>query len=59
MSTEPRLLTTPAVQARMFTVGSTARSPQARTLAEDRGIECLTLDYDLMRGLDNSENRLF
>ena len=33
--------------------------PQARTLAEDRGIECLTLDYDLMRGLDNSENRLF
>ena len=33
--------------------------PQARTLAEDRGIECLILDYDLMRGLDNSENRLF
>lgn len=33
--------------------------PQARTLAEDRGIECLVLDYDLMRGLDNSENRLF
>lgn len=33
--------------------------PQARTLAEDRGIYCLTLDYDLMRGLDNSENRLF
>ncbi len=33
--------------------------PQAKTLAEDRGIECLTLDYDLMRGLDNSENRLF
>jgi RecB family endonuclease NucS len=33
--------------------------PQARTLAEDRGIECLVLDYDLMRGIDNSENRLF
>ena len=33
--------------------------PQARTLAEDRGIECLVLDYDLMRGFDNSENRLF
>ncbi len=33
--------------------------PQARTLGEDRGIECLVLDYDLMRGIDNSENRLF
>lgn len=25
--------------------------PQARTLAEDRGIRCLTLDYDAMRGM--------
>ncbi len=33
--------------------------PQARTLAEDRGIRCLVLDYDAMRGLDNSESRLF
>lgn len=33
--------------------------PQARTLAEDRGIRCLTLDYDSMRGVDNSLNRLF
>jgi hypothetical protein len=33
--------------------------PQARTLAEDRGIECLVLDYDAMRGIDNGENRLF
>lgn len=33
--------------------------PQARTLAEDRGIRCLTLDYDSMRGVDNSVNRLF
>lgn len=32
---------------------------QARTLAEDRGIECLILDYDHMRGVDNSEERLF
>lgn len=32
---------------------------QARTLAEDRGIECLILDYDDMRGLDNPEDRLF
>ena len=26
--------------------------PQARTLAEDRGIRCLVLDYDTMRGLE-------
>src|SRR5690606_30510060 len=26
--------------------------PQARTLAEDRGIRCLVLDYDAMRGLE-------
>lgn len=32
---------------------------QARTLAQDRGIKCLILDYDAMRGLDDSENRLF
>lgn len=33
--------------------------PQARTLAEDRGIRCLTLDYEAMRGVDDSESRLF
>jgi hypothetical protein len=33
--------------------------PQARTLAEDRGIRCLTLDYDALRGIDTSEFRLF
>jgi RecB family endonuclease NucS len=33
--------------------------PQARTLAADRGIRCLTLDYDAMRGLDDSDRRLF
>jgi RecB family endonuclease NucS len=33
--------------------------PQARVLAEDRGIRCLLLDYDAMRGLDNSHSRLF
>jgi RecB family endonuclease NucS len=33
--------------------------PQARTLATDRGIRCLTLDYDQMRGMDNDEFRLF
>jgi RecB family endonuclease NucS len=33
--------------------------PQARVLATDRGIECLTLDYDALRGVDDSESRLF
>ena len=33
--------------------------PQARTLAEDRGIRCLLLDYDAMRGLGDSHSRLF
>ncbi|OBK87896.1 endonuclease NucS [Mycolicibacter sinensis] len=33
--------------------------PQARTLATDRGIRCLTLDYDAMRGMNSDEYRLF
>ncbi|MDQ4137740.1 MAG: endonuclease NucS [Actinomycetota bacterium] len=33
--------------------------PQARTLATDRGIRCLTLDYDAMRGVDDPHSRLF
>jgi RecB family endonuclease NucS len=33
--------------------------PQARVLAEDRGIRCVILDYEAMRGLDNVEHRLF
>ena len=33
--------------------------PQARVLAEDRGITCVTVDYDALRGMDHSEDRLF
>lgn len=33
--------------------------PQARTLAEDRGFRCVTLDYDAMRGVDDADSRLF
>ena len=33
--------------------------PQARTLAEDRGIRCVTLDYEGLRGMDSNEFRLF
>jgi endonuclease len=33
--------------------------PQARVLAEDRGIRCVVLDYDTMRGADDGALRLF
>jgi hypothetical protein len=33
--------------------------PQARTLAEDRGIRCVVLDYEEMRGLADEGMRLF
>lgn len=33
--------------------------PQARTLATDRGITCVTVDYDTLRGLDDPTARLF
>jgi endonuclease len=33
--------------------------PQARVLANDRGISCVTVDYDLLRGLDSADDRLF
>ena len=33
--------------------------PQARTLATDRGITCVTVDYDALRGMDNVDDRLF
>ncbi len=33
--------------------------PPARVLATDRGIRCVTLDYDALRGTDSTEHRLF
>lgn len=33
--------------------------PQARTLAKDRSIRCVRLDYDAMRGLEDTKNTLF
>ncbi|HLL09290.1 MAG TPA: endonuclease NucS [Nocardioidaceae bacterium] len=33
--------------------------PQARVLASDRGISCVTVDYDQLRGLDDPSARLF
>ena len=33
--------------------------PQARTLAADRGIRCVTLDYDALKGTDDVGSRLF
>ncbi|MFW6598590.1 endonuclease NucS [Propionibacteriaceae bacterium Y2011] len=33
--------------------------PQAKVLATDRGIDCVVVDYDALRGLDDAEDRLF
>lgn len=33
--------------------------PQARTLAADRGIRCVTLDYEALKGIDDVGSRLF
>ncbi|MGC4151677.1 MAG: endonuclease NucS [Propionicimonas sp.] len=33
--------------------------PQAKVLAGTRGIDCVLVDYDALRGLDNADDRLF
>jgi RecB family endonuclease NucS len=33
--------------------------PQAKVLATDRGITCVTVDYDVLRGMDDADDRLF
>jgi hypothetical protein len=33
--------------------------PQARTLAQDRGIRCVVVDYDRLRGMARDELTLF
>ena len=33
--------------------------PQAKVLASARGIRCVTVDYDALRGIDHAEDRLF
>ena len=33
--------------------------PQARALGADRGIECVEIDYDLLRGVEPDQARLF
>lgn len=33
--------------------------PQAKALATDRGIDCVTVDYHALRGIDHGELRLF
>ena len=36
-----------------------AITPQARVLAADRGIACVRLDYEALRGIDDPSSRLF
>ena len=33
--------------------------PQARTLAEDRGMRCVVVDYDTLRGIQRDDLTLF
>jgi RecB family endonuclease NucS len=33
--------------------------PQAKVLAASRGIDCVVVDYDVLRGIDNKDDRLF
>jgi len=33
--------------------------PQARVLAADRGIDCVVLDYDGLRGIEDDKLKLF
>ena len=33
--------------------------PQARALGADRGIECVEIDYDLLRGIEPDQTKLF
>ena len=53
MNADPRLTPVRGVFAAQLI------KPQARTLAGTRGIDCVLVDYDVLRGLDNAEDRLF
>jgi endonuclease len=56
LNREP-LLTTKGPVRGIF--AAQAIKPQARVLAEDRGITCAVVDYDLLRGMDDPSDRLF
>lgn len=56
MNRDPHLVTAGPVQG---VFAAQEIKPQARTLATDRGIRCVTLDYDALRGLDDDTQRLF
>lgn len=49
----------PALRPVRGVLAAQSIAPQARTLAEDRGIECVLLDYEAMKGVDSSHSRLF
>jgi hypothetical protein len=56
MNRDPHLVTAGPVQG---VFAAQEIKPQARTLATDRGIRCVTLDYDALRGMDDETQRLF
>ncbi|MFL6155505.1 MAG: endonuclease NucS [Marmoricola sp.] len=56
LNRDPLLTTTGAVRG-IFAAQEI--KPQARVLAEDRGIACALVDYNALRGLDDPTERLF
>ena len=45
--------------SRPYGVFAAQRSSAGPHVAEDRGIRCVVLDYDALRGIDDAEARLF
>jgi RecB family endonuclease NucS len=56
LNRDPRLTTRGEVRG---VFAAQAIKPQARVLAEDRGIRCVVVDYDALRGIDDPTARLF
>lgn len=56
LNRDPHLVTAGPVQG---VFAAQEIKPQARTLAADRGIRCVRLDYEALKGIDDAESRLF
>jgi RecB family endonuclease NucS len=54
-----RAATRPALGAVRGVLAAQAFTQQARTLAAARGIDCVALDYDALRGMEPNTPTLF
>ena len=62
----PRIATAASTTATLMPMPYTALAARCiqseavgRILAHDRSISCVTVDYDMLRGLDRADDRLF